>query len=66
MFISGDKSKNLPGSLTLAKYLQGAKCLEMFVEAEVNTESKITEIKCFLAHSRFMESGLITAMRRDK
>lgn len=66
VFVNGDKSKNLSGSLALAKYLQGAKCLEMFLEAEVNTESKITKMKCFLAHSRLMESWLITAMRRYK
>lgn len=65
MFINGDKPKNLPESLAtnyFPKHLQDAKYLEMFVEAEGNTESKIMKIKHFLAHSRLMMSGLITAV----
>lgn len=65
-FVNGDKPENLSESLAtnyFAKHLQDAKYLEMFVEAEANTESKIMEIKHFLAHSRLMMvPGLITAM----
>lgn len=62
MFVNGDKLSNLSESLTLAKYLKIAKCLEMFVETEVNTASKIMDINNFLAHSRLMMSGLITTL----
>lgn len=62
MFVNGDKLPNLSESLAVAKYLKIAKCLEMFVETEVNTASKIMDINNFLAHSRLMMSGLITAL----
>lgn len=64
MFINGDKLKNSESLATnyFPKHLQDAKCLEMFVEAEGNTESKIMKIKHFLAHSRLMMSGLLTAI----
>lgn len=64
-FINRDKLKNLSETLTtnyFPKHLQDAKCLEMFVEAEANTGRKIMKIKHFLAHSRLMMSGLITAI----
>lgn len=64
-FINRDKLKNLSETLTtnsFPKRLQDAKCLEMFVEAEANTRSKIMKIKHFPAHSRLMMSGLITAI----
>lgn len=63
--INGDKPKNLSESLAtnyFPKHFQDAKCLEMFAEAEANTESKIMKIKHFLAQSRLMMSGLITAI----
>lgn len=59
-FINGAKHKIATNYFR--KYLQDAKCLEIFVQAEANTESKIMEIKRFLAHSRLMMSGLITAV----